>query len=400
VGAERLMANVLDQLSPNEVGERLRVAREAVKVTQSAAAEHLGVARTTIVAIEKGQRRVRLQELQAFAALYKSSVNALLREEAAFIDMTPRFRKLGGRAEQEVEDAARLLNTLVRAEIELENLLGVRRAHAYPPERPLLPGDVRLQAEQDAAELRQWLGLGTAPVQDMAGLLEFQLGVRVFVRRLPSRISGLYAFDDVAGACMLINASHPRYRRTQTGAHETGHFTSTRHNPDVLDDDSPEGAREERYANAFARAFLTPARSVSQKFREVTAGAPRLTRRHIIVLAHIFGVSREAMVRRLEELGLTKIGTWDWFEANGGISDEQAVQVLGQQHVQDAEKTDADRPVSLRLSMLADQAWRRGLLSEGQLTRLLNLERIETRELLDSFNIEEGGADGAPELPL
>lgn len=393
------MANILDQLSSFEVGERLRVARETARVTQSAAAEHLGVARTTVIAIEKGQRRVRLDELQQFASLYKSSVNGLLREEAAFIEMMPRFRKLAGQTEREIEDAAQLLNALVRAEVELENLLGVRRVHTYPPERPLLPGDVRLQAEQDAAELRQWLGLGTAPIQDIAALLEFQLGIRVFSRRLPSKISGLYAYDDIAGACMLINASHPKYRRTQTGAHETGHFTSTRRNPDVLDDDSPEGAREERYANAFARAFLTPARSVVQKFGEITAGSPRLTRRHVIVLSHIFGVSREAMVRRLEELGSTKPGTWDWFQANGGISDEQAIQVLGEQFVHDAEKSDANRPVSLRLSMLADQVWRQGLLSEGQLSRLLSLDLVETRELLDSFNIEEGGANEAPELP-
>lgn len=36
-----------------------------------------------------------------------------------------------------------------------------------------------------------------------------------------------------------------------------------------------------------------------------------------------------AMVRRLEELKLTKPGTRDWFDANGGITDLQARQVLG-----------------------------------------------------------------------
>jgi len=32
------------------------------------------------------------------------------------------------------------------------------------------------------------------------------------------------------------------------------------------------------------------------------------------------------MVRRLEELGLTRDGTWDWFATYGGITDEQAHQ--------------------------------------------------------------------------
>ncbi len=69
--------------------------------------------------------------------------------------------------------------------------------------------------------------------------------------------------------------------------------------PEILHRNETENTREERYANAFGRAFLTPARGVMQKFHEVTAGSDRLTRRHIIILAHFFGVSREAMVRRL-----------------------------------------------------------------------------------------------------
>ena len=93
------------------------------------------------------------------------------------------------------------------------------------------------------------------------------------------------------------------------------------------------------------------------KFRDVTAGAAQLTRRHVIVLAQTFGVSREAMVRRLEELRLTKAGTWDWFAANGGITDAQARQVLGDAALADAEQIDASRLISIRLNLLASEAW-------------------------------------------
>lgn len=392
------MANVVDQMSQMEVGERLKLGREQTKLTQAEAARHLGIARTTLVAIEQGQRRVRVQELQQFAQLYKTSVNALLRREAAQVDMAPRFRKAASHLDPSTEAAADLLNSLVRAELELEELLGVERPHQYPPERPILAGDVRAQAEQDAADLRQWLGLGLAPIADMTALLELQLGARVFVRRLPSRISGLYAFDEKAGACILINANHPRERRTLTSAHEAGHLISTRRAPDVLDADTLEGAREERYANAFARALLMPPRALKQKFHELTAGASHLTRKHVIVLAHMFNVSRETLVRRLEELSLARNGTWDWFVANGGITDEQARSVLGSAALEDAEKSDADRSVSLRLSLLADQAWQRGLLSEGQLSRLLQIDRVTVRSMLDDFG--ESGSDAAPELAL
>lgn len=386
-----------EALSQQEVGERLRIAREAAKVTQAAAAAALDVARTTVVAIEQGQRRAKLDELQRLASLYGVSLNALLRREAVQVDLKPRFRRMGEQ-DDGVESSVALLTSLVQAELELEDLLGVRRSRNDLPERPLMPGDVILQAEHDAAELRQWLGIGHAPVHDIVSLLELQLGARVFVRRLPAKIAGLYAYDEAAGPCILLNAAHPRERRAQTGAHELGHFVSTRRAPDALYDGSPEASREERYANAFARAFLTPARAVMAKFSDVTAGSSQLTRRHVIVLAHAFGVGREAMVRRLEELGLTKVGTWDWFEHNGGITNEQARQVLGEAWGIDARKVDAARPVSLRLSMLAHEAWRKDLLSEGQLAGLLQLDRVEIRELLDAFEDEE--VDDAPSRPL
>jgi len=383
----------LEQILPVNTGERLRLARESADITQEAAAKAIGVARTTIVAIEKGERRARMNELQQLAKLYRTSVNAVLRREAVHVDLAPRFRKLDGNHSGATDAAAELLANLAKAEVELENLLGVQRVRNYPPERSILSGDVRAQAEQNAAELRQRLGLGNAPIGDIVTLLEMEMGVRVYVRRIDGRISGLFAFDDALGACMLFNANHPRDRRTQTAGHETGHFVSTRREPEVLQDDDRENSREERYANAFARAFLTPTRGVMQKFQEITAGSDRMSRRHVIVLAHFFGVSREAMVRRLEELGLVKAGTWDWFQSNGGITDAQAQQVLGDLPAGDAQKADADRPTTLRLNLLAAEAARQGLLSEGQLARLLQIDRVELREILSQGELDGGDGD-------
>ena len=168
---------------------------------------------------------------------------------------------------------------------------------------------------------------------------------------------------------------------------------------EILHTDEHENSRAERYANVFGRAFLTPARTVMQRFREITAGSSQLTRRHVILLAHAFGVSREAMVRRLEELRLTKAGTWDWFQANGGIADEQVRQVLRDLVGVDTDKIEADRPTTLRLNLLAAEAWRQELLSEGQLARLLHLDRLRMREILDNVEVEGSGADEMPKLP-
>jgi Zn-dependent peptidase ImmA (M78 family) len=135
-----------------------------------------------------------------------------------------------------------------------------------------------------------------------------------------------------------------------------------------------------------------------QKFQEVTAGSNNLSRRHVIILSHFFGISREAMVRRLEELQLVKPGTWDWFQANGNITDEQARQVLGDLQAPDAHKAEADRPTTLRLNLLAAEAYRKGLLSEGQLAGLLRLDRIGVREILTSQELEGSEADEVTNL--
>ena len=389
----------LDSIDAVDVGARLRGAREAAGLTQTDAAADLHVARTTLVAMEQGRRRVRTDEIQHLARLYGTSVNAVLRREAVHVDLVPRFRKLPTANCEAAERAARLLTDLVRAEVELENLLGVTRTRNYPPARPLLPGDVRLQAENDATELRQWLGLGLAPVRDVMSLLELDVGVRLYVRPLDSRVSGLFAYDDGVGACILLNAGHPRERQAQTAIHELAHLTSRRQTPDVCRFDRQDDSRDERYANAFGRAFLTPARTVAVRFQDLTAGAPRFTRRHVILLAHAFGVSREAMVRRLEELDMVKRGTWDWFEANGGITNEQAVQVLGKPGTAGPDTPDARCRVSFRLGLLAAEAHRRELLSEGQLARLLRLNRVELRKVLDAADNDGNDTNGLPKLP-
>jgi Zn-dependent peptidase ImmA (M78 family)/DNA-binding XRE family transcriptional regulator len=382
------------ELSPVVLGERLKIARETASITQDAAAKAAGIARTTLVSIEKGQRPARLDEIQALSRFYGVSANSLLRQEAVHVDLVPRFRSLPDTGGVGIEQAARVLSDLVRVEVELENILGIHKAYNYPAEKTILPGDVRKQAEQDAQSLRNWLGIGEGPIQNLFALLELQLGVRVYARKLDAKVSGLFAYDEAVGACILINAGHRQDRRILTGAHELGHFIATRRRPEIYQDERHENSREERYANAFASAFLMPARAVMEKFKELTIGSSHLTRRHIILLAHFFSVSRQATVLRLEELGLTKKGTWDWFMDNGGITDEQVRQVIGPAAYGPVPGEEAQ---SSRLFLLAIEAWKKDLISEGQMSEMLKLDREKVRELLDEA--EEDETDDLFKLP-
>lgn len=84
----------LNELSAQEIGRRLRIARENADIRQDDAAQVIGMSRPTLVSIEKGVRRVRIQEIQMLARHYGVSANALLRREAVYTDLMPRFRKL------------------------------------------------------------------------------------------------------------------------------------------------------------------------------------------------------------------------------------------------------------------------------------------------------------------
>lgn len=390
-----------DQISALELGRRLKNARESADIKQSQAAEVIGVARTTLVAMEKGERRVRIEELQSLARLYGVSANALLRREAVHIDLMPRFRRLSDTDDPDILEAARLLNQLVAAEVELENLLGVVRVYAYPPQRPLRAGDVVAQAEEDAQDLRQAYGLGSGAIPDIWNFIELTLGIRLYQRRLPSKISGLFTYDRAVGAAILLNANHPAPRRRQSAAHELGHFVATRDAPEVLEMNERFTSREERYANAFARAFLTPASAVKSMFEQFRAGGEtHLTRRIVILMADHFSVSVEAMVKRLEALNLAPAGSWDWFQADGGISDADVLKVLKRPLTQiDEGKAQADQPFSPKIGLMAYRAWKRDLLTEGQLSDLLSVDRPTLRAFLYDLKSEDAEADDVLKLP-
>lgn len=65
----------------------------------------------------------------------------------------------------------------------------------------------------------------------------------------------------------------------------------------------------------------------------------------------------------------------------------------------DPAKGDADRLISHRMSLMAHAAWKRELMSEGQLAELLNVGRVELRAIIDQIELEESETDDLLKLP-
>lgn len=371
----------LERISATEIGERLRKARNTAGKSQDEAAAAIGVSRPTVVSIEKGQRKVKFDELETLAFLYNASVNRMLADNVVHVDMQARFRGPGA-DDAEATQAIATLSKLAAGSLELERLLGVRFEPSYPSEIPIVRGSIERQAEDAAMAQRHRLGLGLAPITDIVSLLENEVGIRVFIQDLPSKISGLFAYDPVIGACIVLNAKHPWVRRALTAAHEYGHFLTNRSQFDVVEINEKKTSVDERFANAFALAFLMPAQALRRRFNEILEIEGQFTPRHLALMAHESHVSAEAMCRRMENLELLPRGTYDSLRERG--FDRDFIRGIVGDPIEPARS-----PISPRLAHLATAAHRKGVLSEGQLSRMLDIGRPRLRQLIDDLGGDE-----------
>lgn len=71
----------MKELNYKKIGERLRKLRKYMGLTQEQVAEIVSLGRDAILRIEKGDRKIDLQELMNFSKLYNISMDELTAEE-------------------------------------------------------------------------------------------------------------------------------------------------------------------------------------------------------------------------------------------------------------------------------------------------------------------------------
>jgi Zn-dependent peptidase ImmA (M78 family)/transcriptional regulator with XRE-family HTH domain len=373
----------LDQIDARKMGQALQGARKARGLTQEDVATQLGMARTTVTAIEKGERRIKASELIALAKLYARSVNELVGRPEPVEAFEPQFRAEMRRDDVLQHDAivAALaeFERLCRDYLWLEELTGARLVRRYPPPYSRQGGTAEEAGEDVATCERNRLGLGDGPLPDLREILEADVGLRVFQWRLPAQVSGIYAYTDQLGGCIMVNLVHPQARRRWSLSHDFGHFLTDRYRPSV--DSLAEAGRRpesERFADAFAMNFLMPCSSVRRRFRDVVETTGDFKTADLVQLAHTYAVSVEAMCLRLEQLCLIRPGAWGKLES-GGFRVREAQQALG---LDPAREESHAMPV--RYQILAVRAHDAGQVSEGQLSGLLRCSRVEARILAES----------------
>ena len=372
--------DALHSIDPKDLGQRLRDGRKARGLTQQDAADHLGVARTTITAIEQGQRRIRPVELIDLASYYGRSVSEFLRRSAplpAFVVQLRAALAPHNSVEPELRPYISEFQRLCEDYLELERVRGAPLSRRYPPPYAMsrtAPEDV---AEDVATAERNRLGLGDGPLLNLREVLENDVGLRIFYMELPSPVAAMFAYTEHLGGCVAVNRKHPEERRRMSLAHDYGHFLTARYVPQVsLLGRYHRHPKQERFADTFAWAFLMPAAGLRRRYHELHRSRDgRVTPADLCILAHYYFTSLEALTRRLEDLRLVRLGTWDRLQDRGfRVREAQAILQLPQHRA-------SDSALPTRYLYLATEAFERGDLSEGQYARLLRADRLEARQL-------------------
>lgn len=260
--------------------------------------------------------------------------------------------------------------------VRLEKLCEAPLPRRYPSEYSIQGADPEVAAEDVAASERSRIALGDGSLLNLRDVLEADVGIRTFQMKLPSMVVGMFAITDAVGACITVNSSHPLEKRRASLAQEYGHFLTSRYRSEItLEQRYERRPAAERFAEAFARAFLVPAPGLRRRFLDLErARSKGVTHGDLCRLAHFFAVSVEMTTQRLEELRLIPTGTWDRLQLEG-FRVREAQRFLGIE----APPPDDDVFPS-RFVALAAEAWQRGDLSEGQVARILRTDRLGVRE--------------------
>jgi len=373
-------------ISSRQLGERLADARKRSGLTQAEVAGRVGFARTTLVAIEKGERRPTNAELVRLAELVDVAVHDLLREHRPLGQVSPRFRLLGDATnDPSVQAGVDRLRTFARKYVELERILAsprpvarleLVRTYQEGPENASL--EPRLAGRDAAATIRGLLGLGDAPFLSIDDRLETEAGLRLFyLDHLPAQLSALLLWGDDIGACVGINRAHPVARQRWSIAHEFGHFLRDREAGDVFVESHLARDPAEVFSNTFTAELLLPEAGIARLFNDRRrARGGRFTPVDLASLARYFEVSFEAMGRRLEEVDLLPVGTHEKLLASR--------QRLGVQSLAAAPPAVTAGPqrtigVPQRYLTLAVAAYDQALISESDFADFLGTDIVTAR---------------------
>lgn len=384
----------------NTLGGRLKQARELARLTQQKAAEILNLPRTAITQMESGNRCVSTLELTKFAKIYKHSVTELLKTQDNAKSDSPLialYRAVPGlEKDLVVKDQINTYFDWCKEGYNLEQILDLNRKPSPPSYPEAIPNNTKEaieQGERVAAQERGRLGIGHAPIADIADLIAKQ-NIWTSGVAFTDNISGLFLHHSSIGLAILINSSHSVARKRFSYAHEYAHALLDRNLEVKISDENNASDMLEKRANSFAASFLMPAEGVDSLLSSLGknrryGNSKALTCHDIALLAHHFGVSYQTAAYRLKNLSsisakeLTELVT----QANIG---KEYLRLLSFEDIeQPFQKESCQKELRERIIYLAVEAYSREEISRGKLADLALSLQIPANKILNLVDIQQ-----------
>jgi Zn-dependent peptidase ImmA (M78 family)/DNA-binding XRE family transcriptional regulator len=280
------------------IGERLKEAREARKMTQEELSQRIDITRSSISAFEKGFKFPAIHTVEKLSKELKIPMAYLQNERP------PRSNRIGplsyrkkSRTSQAVQEQ------MSRLEEWLEDIYSVYNSYIDFPEvnfLPVEPVDFETltddNIEKIAGELRTQWGMGLGPITNLTDFIEAN-GIVIGRAFLESDIDAVSVWRS-RRPHILINKTITSCARIRMSlAHELGHLLLHRFvNEEDYNDDKKHSLMEQQ-ASYFAGAFLFPIQSFYTEFHSIRIDA-------LLVMKERWKVSMGAIVMRAKNLEL------------------------------------------------------------------------------------------------
>jgi Zn-dependent peptidase ImmA (M78 family)/transcriptional regulator with XRE-family HTH domain len=376
-------------MEERSVGSRIAALREARGMTGAQLGAVIGLTKSQISKIENGTRNLDVSEVALVAdALGVTLAEILGVERKGGLALAARV--MNELTEAEALPARRRVRQVLEAESALADAVGLLPARPSEAGSAVIAraraetrstGSPASQGARLAAEAREALGLGRAPIADLGALCERHFGLAVLAWPTGQAVSGLCAHGDGV-ALSFVSTSFPLGHQRFTAAHELAHHILGDPREVIVEGDLfAVNTPVEQRANAFAAALLMPADGL----REVVARRPV----DAIVLAELmreFTVSYRALLFRLADRSvrlLTQPQRDKWLQR----TPTSVLQEGGYLHPAELTVPDQARRVPARLWQAAQHGYESGRVGIGLLSALLDEEAEDVFEQLASEGI-------------
>ena len=272
------------------IGERIKLARRAARLSQRALAKKVGLSAQAISKYERGLDIPSSGVLLRLAQALNVEVEYFFRPSQVTIT-APAYRKRTSLPKKQEQAIIASVQEWLERYLEVESLFP---SEAQP--RFELPSTVNPKVnslddvEEVAKDLRRTWDLGLAPIESMVELLEDK-GIKVGLVDGPDGFDSCTFWANGNIPVIVIKRGLPGDRQRFNIAHELGHL--------VLE--PGEGVDEEKAAFRFAGAFLVPEPMVRYELGE---------RRHTLDLYELYllkckyGLSMQGWIYRAKDLGI------------------------------------------------------------------------------------------------